>query len=106
MNEAEATDEEVPETLAQTNTRRIMQLNQLGVGINGVNESLICRMLERLLGQSATEQVNQEHQEWLSSLIGSYEDQLLKDQPYETMEALLASLEIQKRLQVPGRRGH
>lgn len=59
--------------IEESNDARLQALNAIGFGINGVNDALVLMMLERLLGEVATAQVKQEHQEWLSAQLDTIE---------------------------------
>lgn len=62
-------DQEEPTSLAQSNMDRLAALNALGAGVNGVNEALMLRMMEELLGPVRTAAVKQEHEEWLAEQL-------------------------------------
>lgn len=65
-----------PTDLAQSNMDRLSALNALGVGINGVNEALMLRMMEELLGPIRTGAVKREHEEWLATQLSQAEEQV------------------------------
>lgn len=94
-SEDQLTDEEIGSaelSLEDSNTARIQALNAIGVGINGVNDALVLRMLERLLGPVATQQVKDEHQCWLSEMLDGMEEQVRKVQEQQESERRRAAI--------------
>lgn len=79
-------------SLEETNAARLQALNAMRVGINGINEALMLRMLERLLGPSQTDQVKQEHQEWLSEQLDGADRQLAEIREKEAEEMRRATI--------------
>lgn len=104
----EAFQEDAPEkteleTLTEKNNDRLALVGQLGGVVNGINEALILRCLERLLGPVATAQVQLEQQQWLATQLDSIESQVLEQTGAESMEAIRTQLSVAKKLHLPGR---
>ena len=71
--------------IEESNDARLQALNAIGFGINGVNDALVLMMLERLLGEVATAQVKQAHQEWLSAQLDTIEAKVHEMQVRQTI---------------------
>lgn len=76
MQDDDATPMNETERLTAANQERLAALNQLGVNINGVNEALLVRMMEELLGPVRAQDVKLAHQEWLAEQLSSAEQQM------------------------------